>query len=56
MGPDGMLGTADDVLREGNPAAPVSAQGVVLTGHAFLDDIAHAAVPIVDVGGVLQAG
>ena len=53
MGPDGKLGTADDVLREGNPAAPVSAQGVVLTGHAFLDDIAHAAVPIVT-GGVLQ--
>ncbi|AJA08080.1 heme peroxidase [Sphingopyxis fribergensis] len=46
MGPDGQLGTADDVLREGNPAAPVSAQGVVLTGHAFLDDIAHAAVPV----------
>jgi Ca2+-binding RTX toxin-like protein len=54
MGPDGELGTGDDVLREGNPAAPVSAQGVVLTGHAFLDDIAHAAAPIV-VGGVLQA-
>lgn len=54
MGPDGQLGTADDILREGNPAAPVSAQGVVLTGHAFLDDIAHAAAPVV-VGGVLQA-
>jgi Ca2+-binding RTX toxin-like protein len=54
MGPDGQLGTADDELREGNPSAPVSAQGVVLTGHAFLDDIAHAAVPIV-AGGVLQA-
>lgn len=47
MGPDGQLGTADDILREGNPAAPVSAQGVVLTGHAFLDDIAHAAVPVI---------
>ncbi|WP_281406196.1 peroxidase family protein, partial [Methylorubrum extorquens] len=54
MGPDGLLGTVDDVLREGNPAAPVSAQGVVLTGHAFLDDIAHAAVPVI-AGGVLQA-
>ncbi|WP_264048359.1 peroxidase family protein [Methylobacterium flocculans] len=54
MGPDGVLGTADDVLREGDPAAPVSAQGVVLTGHAFLDDIAHAAVPVVT-GGELQA-
>lgn len=54
MGADGQLGTADDVLREGNPLAPVSAQGVVLTGHAFLDDIAHIAAPVV-VGGVLQA-
>ena len=54
MGADGQLGTADDVLLEGNPAAPVSAQNVVLTGHAFLDDIAHAAAPVV-VGGVLQA-
>ena len=54
MGDDGVLGTSDDDLREGNPAAPVSAQGVVLTGHAFLDDIAHAAAPVVT-GGVLQA-
>ena len=46
LGPDGKLGTADDVLREGNPACARSApHGVVLTGHAFLDDIAHAAVP-----------
>ncbi|WP_436071322.1 peroxidase family protein [Devosia sp. LjRoot3] len=52
-GPDGILGTIDDVLREGNPGAPVSALGVVLTGHAFLDDIAHAAVPVA-AGGVLQ--
>ncbi|MHA4837558.1 peroxidase family protein [Sphingopyxis sp. MSC1_008] len=59
MGEDGQLGTADDILREGvppaTPGAPgVSAQGVVLTGHAFLDDIAHAAAPVV-AGGVLQA-
>ncbi|MBM6596402.1 peroxidase family protein [Microvirga pudoricolor] len=53
MGPDGKLGTADDILREGNPAAPVSVQGVVLTGHAFLDDIAHAAVPVVNSSGNL---
>lgn len=56
MGADGQLGTADDVLREGNPAAPVSAQGVVLTGHAFLDDIAHAAVPIITGGVLMQDG
>ncbi len=55
LGPDGQLGTADDVLREGNPAEPVSTQGAILTGHAFLDDIAHAAVPILDALGALQA-
>ncbi|MGL3820418.1 peroxidase family protein [Sphingopyxis sp. R3-92] len=54
LGPDGQLGTADDVMREGNPTSPVSAQGVALTGHAFLDDIAHAAAPIVNGSGVLQ--
>ncbi|KQW80824.1 peroxidase family protein [Brevundimonas sp. Root1279] len=59
LGPDGQLGTADDVLLEGDPAAngglgvniPPSA---ILTSHAFLDDIAHAAGPV-SVGGVLQA-
>jgi Ca2+-binding RTX toxin-like protein len=30
---------------EGNPQAPVSTAGAVPTGHAFLDDIAHNAVP-----------
>ena len=59
LGPDGQLGTTDDVLLEGDPSAngglgvdiPAS---TVLTGHAFLDDIAHAAAPV-SVGGVLQA-
>jgi Ca2+-binding RTX toxin-like protein len=32
-------------LVEGNPAAPISLANAVLTGHAFLDDIAHNAVP-----------
>lgn len=54
LGPDGELGTADDVLVEGNPDAPVDTQGAILTGHAFLDDIAHAAAPVL-VSGVLQA-
>lgn len=53
MGPDGVLGTADDVLREGDPATPVSADDVVLTNHAFIDDIAHAAAPVF-AGGELQ--
>ena len=33
------------VLCEGDPAAPVDATGARRTNHAFLDDIAHAAVP-----------
>ncbi|MEO9337692.1 peroxidase family protein [Mesorhizobium sp. SB112] len=59
LGADGQLGTADDVLLEGDPTAngglgvniPATA---ILTGHAFLDDIAHNAVPV-SIGGVLQA-
>ncbi|MDX3927017.1 MAG: peroxidase family protein [Shinella sp.] len=55
LGPDGQLGTSDDILLEGDPTAngglgvdiPAS---TVLTGHAFLDDIAHNAVP----GGVFD--
>ncbi|MGF6203552.1 peroxidase family protein [Pseudomonas laurylsulfatiphila] len=55
-GDDGIAGTADDVttLVEGNPASPVSLVNAVRTGHAFLNDIAHNAVPVV-VGGVLLA-
>ncbi len=50
LGTDGKLGTADDVLWEGDPSAN-GGRGVtipataVLTGHAFLDDIAHNADP-----------
>ncbi|WP_207266255.1 peroxidase family protein [Pseudomonas sp. GW101-3H06] len=55
-GADGIAGTADDVtqLVEGNRDAPISLASAVSTGHAFLDDIAHNAAPVV-VGGVLQA-
>ncbi|KEX92854.1 heme peroxidase [Pseudomonas putida] len=55
-GADGIGGTADDVtqLVEGNRDAPISLANAVSTGHAFLDDIAHNAAPVV-VGGVLQA-
>jgi VCBS repeat-containing protein len=50
LGTDGILGTADDVLIEGNPGEPVdpSVVGAARTAHAFLDDIAHNAAP----GGV----
>ena len=45
-GPDGLPGTRDDVLVEGNPAAPIGLANAVRTGHAFLNDIAHSAVPV----------
>ena len=44
-GADGIGGTADDVLVEGNPAAPISLVNAVRTGHQFLIDIAHNADP-----------
>ena len=44
-GVDGIAGTPDDILTEGNPANPVSTTGAIRTGHAFLNDIAHDAVP-----------
>ena len=46
-GDDGIPGTADDDVVEGNPAAPISplAVGAVRTGHMFLADIAHTADP-----------
>ncbi|KJZ36623.1 peroxidase family protein [Pseudomonas fluorescens] len=53
-GLDGIGGTADDVLVEGNRDAPISLANAVSAGHGFLDDIAHNAAPVV-VGGVLQA-
>ncbi len=40
--PDGEGGFT---LVEGNPEAPISLEGAVRTGHAFLDDIAHNAAP-----------
>src|SRR5262249_38353575 len=55
FGADGLLGTADDVLIEGNPAAPVdpSVVGAFRTGHQFLIDVAHNAVPVFDAAGNL---
>ncbi|MFK0269172.1 peroxidase family protein, partial [Pseudomonas asiatica] len=53
-GADGIAGTADDVtqLVEGNRDAPISLTNAVRTGHQFLADIAHNAVPVFS-GGVL---
>ncbi|WP_439888876.1 peroxidase family protein [Pseudomonas sp. MBLB4123] len=55
LGPDGIPGTADDFLMEGNPAAPISLAGAVLTGQAFLVDIAHTANPIDSQSGAMLA-
>src|SRR4029453_14424480 len=52
-GTDNVLGTADDgtTLVEGNLANPISLANAVRTGHAFLNDIAHTAVPFGDHDG-----
>ena len=35
----------DDALIEGDPDSPISTAAAIRTGHAFLNDIAHSAVP-----------
>src|SRR5215471_15794413 len=52
-GADGIAGTADDVLVEGNPLAPIDLTNAVRTGHQFLIDVAHNAVPVLDALGNL---
>src|SRR5262249_47254224 len=52
-GPDGLPGTADDVLVEGNPNAPISLANAVRTGHQFLIDIAATANPFDPIDGHL---
>ena len=42
----------DDVLVEGNPAGPISLANAVRTGHQFLIDVAHSAVPVSRAGSV----
>ncbi len=56
-GSDGLFGTADDgtTLVEGNLAAPIDLSHAVRTGHQFLIDVAHNAVPVVDASGNLLA-
>ncbi|WP_223557594.1 peroxidase family protein [Pseudomonas sp. BF-RE-01] len=51
-GVDGLGGTTDDELVEGNPLAPIDLTNAVRTGHQFLVDIAHNAAPVF-IGGVL---
>ncbi|WP_079202276.1 peroxidase family protein [Pseudomonas sp. CC6-YY-74] len=54
-GPNGILGDADDgtTLVEGTPLAPVDLTNAVRTGHQFLIDIAHNAVPVNQAGNML---
>uniref|UniRef100_Q07SX1 Heme peroxidase n=1 Tax=Rhodopseudomonas palustris (strain BisA53) TaxID=316055 RepID=Q07SX1_RHOP5 len=58
IGADGIPNTADDIVASGTNLAPFDLAslngglGPVRTSHAFLDDIAHNAAPVV-VGGVL---
>ncbi|NYT45449.1 heme peroxidase [Alcaligenaceae bacterium] len=52
LGPDGIPNTDDDEVISGTPGAPASTAMAVRVDHAFLDDIAHAAVPIMDLNGV----
>ncbi|MGH8347006.1 MAG: peroxidase family protein, partial [Pseudomonas sp.] len=52
-GIDGLGGTPDDFLVEGNPLAPVDLTDAVRTGHQFLVDINNNAVPVFDSLGAL---
>ena len=53
IGADGIPNTADDVTVSGTPDAPASTANALRIPNAFLDDIAHAAAPVL-VAGVLQ--
>ncbi|MFG1342031.1 peroxidase family protein [Xanthobacter autotrophicus] len=57
LGTDGVPNTADDVVVSGTADAPVNTftAGAIRTGHAFLDDIAHAASPINSQTGALKS-
>ncbi len=45
LGADGIPNTTDDDVISGTPDTPVSLTAAIRTDHAFLDDIAHNAVP-----------
>ena len=56
LGADGIPNTDDDIVVSGTPGAPVNTfdAGAIRTGHAFLDDIAHAANPLNSQTGALK--
>ncbi|MFN7103804.1 MAG: peroxidase family protein, partial [Pseudorhizobium sp.] len=45
LGADGIPNTADDIVISGTPTTPVGLTAAIRTANAFLDDIAHNAVP-----------
>lgn len=60
-GPNGLpmvaTGTPSNIVWvEGNLTTPISLANAVLTNHAFLDDIAHLAVPVVMNGALAPDG
>ena len=60
LGADGKYGTADDVVISGTIGVggvviPITTAGALRIGHAFLNDIAHAAAPRNAFGQVLTA-
>ena len=66
IGADGIPNTADDIVISGTPVAPVNTftasttvgtttfTGAVRIGHAFLDDIADSAAPVIIAGNLVQ--
>jgi Ca2+-binding RTX toxin-like protein len=58
VGDDGIPNTADDVVVSGTPTAPIVPTDVLAlrTGHAFLADIAHNAVPTGLADGDIEVG
>lgn len=56
IGADGVPNTSDDIVVSGTPDAPVNPTAVLALRlpNAFLDDIAHAAAPVIT-NGVLMA-
>jgi Ca2+-binding RTX toxin-like protein len=60
-GPNGLpmvaTGTPNNIVWvEGNLTTPISLANAVLTNHAFLDDIAHLAVPVIMNGVAMEDG
>ena len=49
-----LVGGVQTLVEAGTPASPVGTVGAVSTQHAFLNDIAHNAAPVISSAGVLM--